>query len=136
MINLGQNRFGIHPQLGIEYNLSPWTFEAISDVVFYIISNDLYNGNRLEQDPVLTLGASVEYTSSPGFRGTISYAYDYGGETGVNDLNCKQNEACAASIAYLSSPTSGVKFAWVKTETQESTGLDSESFVFAIVTSF
>ena len=139
LINLRQNRFAIRPQLGIEHNRGPWTFEATSEVAFYTSNNEFYNGNRLEQDPVLTLGASAEYTYRPGLRGTIGFAYDYGGETSVNDArndDRKQNVGWSASISYPLGPTSGVKFAWVKTETQESTGLDSKSFVFAIVTSF
>ncbi|MEH6617175.1 MAG: hypothetical protein V7699_04995, partial [Porticoccus sp.] len=102
-------------------------------------NNEFYNGSRLEQDPLFKIGASAEYTFRPGLRATVAYAYDYGGETSVNDVksnNRKQNEAWAMSITYPLSPTAGVKFAWIQTETQESTGLDSESFVVAIVASF
>jgi hypothetical protein len=139
LINLGQNRFAIRPQVGIEHNRGPWTFEATSEVAFYSDNNDFYNGSRLEQDPLLKIGASAEYTFYPGFRATVAYAYDYGGETSVNNVksdNRKQNEAWAMSITCPLNATTGVKFSWVQTDTQESTGLDSESFAVAIVASF
>lgn len=139
LINLGGNRFVIRPQLGIEHNRGPWTFEATSEIAFYTDNNEFFDGNRLEQDPLFKIATSAEYTFRPGFRANISYGYDYGGEATVNDVkkdNRQQNEAWAMSISYPLSPTAGVKLAWIQTKTKESTGLDSESLAVAFIISF
>jgi len=139
LINLGQNRFVIRPQFGIQHNRGPWTFEVNSEVAFYETNDDFFGGNQLRQDPLFSFFTSAAYTFRPGLWLSVGVAYDYGGENEVNgdDLdNRQQNTAWGGSFAYPLSPRLGVSFGYIKTRTEESTGRDSESYAAGIVYSF
>lgn len=139
LINLGQNRFVIRPQFGIQHNRGPWTFEVNTEIAFYETNTEFFDGNKLQQDPVFILLTTASYTFSPGLWAGVGVAYDYGGENEVNGVskdNRGENEAWGASIAYPLSRRLGVSLTYIETRTQESTGLDSESLAFGVAFSF
>lgn len=139
LINLGQNRFVIRPQLGIQHNRGRWTFEVNAEAAFFTSNDDFFGGNRLEQDPLFIFFTTAAYTFRPGLWASVGYAYDYGGESEVNGVkkdNRQQDVAWAVSIAYPLSRRAGVTFSYIETETRESTGLDSRSIGLAFSVRF
>jgi hypothetical protein len=139
LINLGQNRFVVRPQLGVQHNRGPWTFEVNTEIAFYETNDEFFDGNELQQDPVYIFLTTASYTFRPGLWAGVGVAYDYGGENevnGVNKDNRGKNEAWGASIAYPLSRQLGVSLTYIETRTQESTGLDSESLAFGVALSF
>jgi len=139
LVNLGQNRFVIRPQFGIQHNRGPWTFEVNTEIAFYETNTEFFDGNKLQQDPVFILLTTASYTFRPGLWAGVGVAYDYGGENEVNGVskdNRGENEAWGASIAYPLSRRLGVSLTYIETRTQESTGLDSESLAFGVSFSF
>jgi hypothetical protein len=130
LINLGQNRFVLRPQIGIQHSRGPWTFEFNTDIAFFDTNDDFFGGNRLEQEPLYIFIASAAYNFRPGFWAGAGIAYDYGGESevnGDNKDNRQQNEAWGANISYPLSRRVGVSLLYIETKTKRSTGLDSES---------
>jgi hypothetical protein len=139
LINLGQNRFVIRPQLGVQHNRGPWTFEVNSEIAFYETNTDFFGGKSLQQDPVFILLSTVSYTFRPGLWAGVGAAYDYGGENEVNGVskdNRGENVAWGALIAYPLSRRIGISLTYIENRTQESTGLDSESLAFGVAFSF
>lgn len=139
LINLGQNRFVVRPQLGVQHNRGPWTFDFSAEVAFYETNNDFFDGNQLRQDPLYIFLSNVTYNFKPGLWASIGVAYDYGGETEVNGVdkdNNKRDEAWGATIAYPLSRQAGVSLSYIETRTRESTGLDSESLALGVAFSF
>jgi hypothetical protein len=130
LINLGQNRYTIRPQLGIQHNRGAWTFEANTELAFFTENDDFFNGSSLEQDPLLVIYATAAYTFRPGLWAGIGYGYDYGGKSKINGVdknNRQENNALAISLAYPLSPLLGASVSYIKTKTQQATGLDSDS---------
>ena len=129
----------IRPQLGIQHNRGPWTFEVNTEIAFYETNNDYFDGNQLRQDPLFIFFTTVAYTFRPGLWVSVGAAYDYGGENEINGVdqdNHKQNTAWGASFAYPLNRQLGVSLGYLKTRTEESTGFDSESFSAGIAFSF
>jgi hypothetical protein len=135
LINLGQNRFVIRPQLGIQHSRGPWTFEFNTEIAFFETNTDFFGGNKRQQDPLYIFITSATYNFEPGFWVGTGVAYDYGGESEVNDVDKddrQQNTAWGVSITYPLGRRLGVSLRYIETRTQESTGLDSESLAFSI----
>jgi len=116
LINLGQNRFVVRPQFGVQHNRGPWTFEVNTEIAFYETNTEFFDGNKLQQDPVFILLTTASYTFRPGLWAGVGVAYDYGGENEVNGVskdNRGENEAWGARIAYPLSRRLGVSLTYI-----------------------
>jgi hypothetical protein len=130
LINLGKNRFTFRPQLGVTHTRGKWTAEVTTDLAFFTENDEFFNGNTLEQDPLLVIRGNLIHTFRPGFWVGAGFGYDYGGENSVNGIssdNRMQDIGWALSLAYPINRRSGISFKYIGTRTQESTGLDSDS---------
>jgi hypothetical protein len=139
LINLGQNRFVVRPQLGVQHSRGPWTFDFNTEIAFYETNTEYFDGNSLRQDPLFIFLTTVTYNFKPGLWASVGVAYDYGGENEINGEgkdNHQQNEAWGATIAYPLSRRLGVSLSYIETRTQESTGLDSESVALGVSFAF
>lgn len=92
LINLGQNRFTIRPQLGISHTQKKWTVEATGAVALYTDNDEFVNGKTLEQAPIYIVHGHLIYTFRPGFWVRTSIGYDYGGESRVNGIDKDDNK--------------------------------------------
>lgn len=71
------------------------------------------------------------YTLRPGVWAGLSAGYDYGGKStvdGVEKDDRKQNVGWAVSLGFPVSRHMGFKLAYIGTRTQESTGIDSDTY--------
>lgn len=130
LINLGTNRFTFRPQLGAVHTWGEWSLETTGTVAIHTDNTDFYNGKKLEQDPLYTINSHLIYTFRPGVWASASAGYDYGKRStvdGVNKDDRKQNLAWAFSFGFPINRHLGVKFAYIGTRTQESTGIDSDT---------
>ena len=132
LINLGSNRFTFRPQLGVVHTRGKWSIEATGIVALYSDNTDFFNGKKFEQAPLYSIHGHLIYTFRPGVWASASAGYNYGGKStidGTNKDDLKQNLAWALAFGFPVSRHLGFKIAYVGTRTQESTGLDSDSFV-------
>lgn len=60
-INLGSNRWGFKPEIGISKRFQHVYAEAYVGTWFYTINNDYYNGNELKQKPTMSFQAHASY---------------------------------------------------------------------------
>jgi hypothetical protein len=137
LINLGTNRFTFRPQLGISHKADKWLMEATGLIALYTDNNEFYNGNTLEQNPLFIIHGHLIYTFRPGLWASLSAGYDYGGRSSVNERekdDLKQNLAWAFSFGFPINRKWGVKATYISTRTQESTGVDSDTFAMGIST--
>jgi outer membrane putative beta-barrel porin/alpha-amylase len=131
LLNIGQNRYAFRPQIGITHRRGKWSAELTGELSFYTENDEFFNGKKLEQDPLFFTHAHLIYSVRPGFWIGASAGYNYGGEytvDGVAKDDTKQNLAWAFSLAYPISRSVGISVKYIETNTQESTGLDSEIF--------
>jgi hypothetical protein len=131
LINLGTNRFTFRPQLGAVHTWGKWSAEATGTVAIHTDNTDFFNGKKLEQDPLYTMNGHLIYTFRPGVWASASGGYDYGKRStvdGVKKDDRKENLAWAFSFGFPINRHLGVKAAYIGTRTQESTGIDSDTF--------
>jgi hypothetical protein len=86
LVNIGNNRWSIKPDIGISKALGPLTLELSASATFFTKNNDYFGGNTLEQDPVYSTQAHVIYSFGHGVWVALDGTYDYGGRTTVNGM--------------------------------------------------
>ena len=131
LINLGTNRFTFRPQIGVVHSHGDWSFETTGLIELYTDNNDFFNGGKLEQDPLYIIHSHLIYTFHPGIWGGASAGYDYGGQSTVDGTrkdDRKQNLYWAFSFGFPVNRHLGAKIAYIGSRTQESTGIDSDTF--------
>jgi hypothetical protein len=135
LLNLGNNRFTIRPQLGIVHENGNWAFETTGSVWFFTDNTEFFNGNTLEQDPLYTVQTHIDYDFKPGKWVSLSVGISYGGESYVNRIykdDRKHYLAWGVSAGYPITPTIGLTFRYINMETLVSTGGDTETLSVAI----
>lgn len=135
LINLGTNRFTFRPQLGVVHSLGKWSVETTGAVALYTENDDFFNGRKLEQDPLYIIHSHLIYTFRPGVWAGASVGYDCGGKSTVDGErkdDRKQEVAWALSLGFPVSRHLGVKVAYIGSRTQESTGIDSDTFIVGL----
>ncbi len=131
LINLGQNRFVLRPQIGVTHKRGKWLAELTSEVAFHTENDEFFNGNTRDQKPLYIMHGHLIHTFKPGVWAGLSVGYDYGGESSLNGVDSddkKQNIGWAVSFTYPIERYS-LKVAYVSTRTQEDVGFDSDTLI-------
>jgi hypothetical protein len=130
LINLGQNRWVIRPQLGITHTRGAWTYE-LTGSIFYFTDNDrFFQGTTLENDPLYAIQGHLIYTFRAGLWASLSMAYGDGAEptvSGVRKESVTENWLSALSVGIPISRRQGLKLAYVWSRTQVPTGADMDT---------
>lgn len=103
LINLGNNRWFIKPDIGISKAFGPLTLEATSSVTFFSDNKDYFGGKTLEQAPLYTAQLSAIYSFDNGVWLALGAVYDYGGRTtidGIRSDNIQSNSRFGATLAF------------------------------------
>jgi len=139
LVNLGQNRYGLRPQLGMAYTHKKWAAELTQEVAFWTINDDFYNDSKLKEGPLYIIHTNLVYTFRPGLWLGGNLAYDYGGRSTVNGktkLDHAQDIGWALNFAIPLSRQAGIKISYIGTHTLEATGMDSSTFSAGVVMSW
>jgi hypothetical protein len=102
LVNLGNNRWFIKPDIGISKAWGGLTVELSSGVFFFTDNTDFFGGKTLEQDPVYTTQLHTTYNISRGVWAAVSVTYDHGGRTrndGVQSDDLQNNSRIGATLA-------------------------------------
>jgi hypothetical protein len=86
LVNLGNNRWSVKPDLGISKAWGDVTLELSSGLIFFTDNDDYFGAKELEQDPVSTTQLHAMYTFGRGIWASLSGTYDYGGRTRINGV--------------------------------------------------
>jgi hypothetical protein len=139
LLNIGQNRYTIRPQIGVVHSRGPWAFE-LTGSVFLFSDNDEFRGNRRrEQDPMTAVQSHIIHTFRPDLWASLSAGFGRGGEStvdGVSRDDARSDFLSALSIGIPFNQSTGIRFAYVRARTNEDVGSDSDSFAVAISRSF
>ncbi len=112
LVNLGNNRWYIKPELGISRAWGPLVIEVSTGVLFFTTNDDFYGGQTLEQDPLVTSQFHVTYNLGKGVWAAVSGTYDNGGRTttnGVEDDDVAHNSRYGATLAVPVNRNNSVK---------------------------
>ncbi len=102
LVNLGNNRWFVKPDIGISKAWGPLTLELSTGVFFFSNNDDFFGGKRLQEDPVWSTQAHIEYQLGRGVWAALSGTYDYGGRSTVNDVrksDLENNSRVGATLA-------------------------------------
>ena len=133
LINLGQNRWVIRPQLGVLHQRRKWQFELTGSVFLYETNDEFWKGTKLEQDALWFAQAHAIYSIKPRWWVSASAGYAYGGRAYVNDVK-KSNirtRYAALSFGLPVNANQGLKFVYLKIASNLSTGKDSDTLLVA-----
>jgi hypothetical protein len=86
LINIGANRWGIKPELGLSVPWKRWMFDVYAGAWFFTDNDDFFGGVRRSQDPITTVQGHVSYTIRPRLWAAIDSTYYFGGQSTVNGV--------------------------------------------------
>lgn len=112
LVNLGNNRWFIKPDIGMSKAWGDLAVEVSTGVFFFSENDDFFGGKEMEQDPVYTTQIHVSYSLGPGIWAALSGTYDYGGRTtvaGIQNDDLQQNSRVGATLALPVNRNNSVK---------------------------
>jgi hypothetical protein len=130
LINLGQNRFTIAPQLGVLHTRGPWSYELTGTLACFTDNDEFFGGHRLEQDPLLAAQAHVVRVFDGGWWLSVGAAYGWGGETAIDGADTgdeRSNLLYGASFGFRLAATQGIRVAWLHADSRTDTGADTDN---------
>jgi len=130
LLNLGENRYTIRPELGVEHRRGKWMTEITGSVAFFTENDDFFNGNEREQNPFYIVQGLLSYTFRPGLWTGAGLGYGFGGESQINGVDKYDRKGNIVTGWVLGVPINkalGVKFAYLHSVAQENTGADSDT---------
>jgi hypothetical protein len=112
LINLGNNRWFVKPDIGISKAWGALTIELSTGVFFFSKNDNFYGGSTLDQDPVSTTQLHITYNFGRGIWAALSGNNDYGGRTtldGVQSDDLQNNSRVGATLAMSVNPNNSIK---------------------------
>jgi hypothetical protein len=134
LLNLGNNRFSIRPQLGVVHQIGNWSVEFTGSVWFFTNNNSFFNGRRLEQDPLFTMQGHLIYTFRPGFWASVSGGLGYGAASTIDHVpknDEQRNVAWSLAVGYSLTRQFGLKVAYVGVRNLSDTGADPDTLIMS-----
>ena len=126
LVNQGNNRWFIKPDIGISKALGPLALELSTGVFFFTDNDDYLGGKKLEQDPISSTQLHVTYNLGRGVWAAMSGTYDYGGRTtidGVRSEVANGNFRTGATLALPVNRNNSIKL-YAAIDVQTSIGTD------------
>ncbi len=113
MVNLGNNRWFVKPDIGISKAWGPFSLEFSTGVFLFSSNDDFFGGKTLDQDPVYTTQVHATYNLGRGIWAALSGTYDYGGRKtidGVRNDDIEENSRAGATLALPVNRNNSIKF--------------------------
>ena len=134
LINIGNNRWSVRPQVGVVHTRGPWSFE-LTGSAFVFTDNDSFIDNAvLEQKPIYALQTHVVYDFKPGLWVSLSTGYGVGGRIRIDQQKTifeVDNWVWAASFGFPLGKTQSIKLVWLSGRTQNLVGRDSDNLLLS-----
>lgn len=131
LLNLGQNRVIVRPQIGILHTRGNWSYELSGSTFFYSDNDEFFGGSTLEQDPLHALQAHVIRTfDKPGYWAALSAGYGWKGQSTLDGNRVDDSKRIFLSALAVGMPIAanqGIKFAYIRNRTHTNTGSDTDS---------
>ena len=131
LINLGNNRWVVRPQLGILHQRTHWQFEVTGSVFLYQTNNEFWKGSVRKQDPLWFIQSHAIYNINPRWWTSLSLGYVHGGRSTVNGtpkLDDSRTSFMAASLGFNINRSQGLKISYLRSRTNTSLGKDTDTF--------
>jgi len=104
IVNLGANRWGFKPELGISRRFGPWYAESYAGVWLFTDNTDYLEGKTRSQDPIYAFQAHLAYAFPGGIWIALNGTYVRGGASSVDEVDGKDFQTNWRLGATLSVP--------------------------------
>jgi hypothetical protein len=135
LLNLGQNRVVIRPQIGVLHTRGQWSYELTGSVFLYGDNDDFFGGSTVEKDPLYAVQAHLIHTfEKRGYWAALSAGYGRGGSATVDGIasnNSKRLFLSALAVGVPIRKNQGIKFAYISQRTNTSNDADTDSLAIA-----
>ena len=106
LINIGSNRWGIKPEVGVSQRYGRLFYEVYAGVWFYTENNQYFNHSMLNQKPLFSFQAHMDYTFKHGKYIALNGGFADGGETSLNDMERHDEQRTGGSVVRFLLPFS------------------------------
>ncbi|WP_235835894.1 transporter [Cognatitamlana onchidii] len=130
LLNLGQNRFVIRPQVGVLHNWGLWSFEFTTSVIFFTNNNNFFGGNTRSQKPMLAAQTHLIKRFNSILWASLSVGTGTGSKSTINNesKDDRRNDVLASlSTGYSISKRQSLKLAYIYSRTTRLIGSNTDS---------
>ena len=134
LINIGNNRWSVRPQVGVVHTSGPWSIELTGSAFVFTDNDSFIDKAVLKQKPVYALQTHVVYDFKPGLWVSLSTGYGIGGRIQIDRQKTKfevDNWIWAASFGFPIGKTQSLKLTWLSGRTQNLAGRDSDNLLLS-----
>jgi len=114
LINIGANRWGFKPQVGIVHVTGHWAFDVYVGGWLFTENSDFNGGRTRTQDPIFSTQAHVRYLVARNFWTALDGNFWRGGTTSVDGLandDLQRNSRVGLTVAWQVAPQHGLRLA-------------------------
>ena len=116
LINLGTNRWGFKPEVGVAVPKGRWDIDAYLGVWLFTDNDDFYpGGRRRSQDQVVALQGHASYTFRPRLWAAVDATWYQGGGATVDEgepAGSMNNSRLGATVSFPMSRQQSLKFSY------------------------
>jgi hypothetical protein len=133
LINLGQNRYIIRPQVGVLHIQGKWSYELTGSVFIYTDNTEFYGSKHREQKPLYALQGHVIHSLDADKWISASTGYGIGGESTIDHVNKNDQKHTLLSAVSFGMPIrkdQSIKVAYMYQKSYSSLGKNAKSLAF------
>jgi hypothetical protein len=115
LINIGANRWGFQPELGISHFYGPWTFEMDVGGWLFTDNTNFNRGKVRSQDPIGAMQLHAIYAFRPRLWLAVDANYYTGGRTTINgtqNYDLQQNSRIGITLSIPLTGLQSMRFAF------------------------
>jgi hypothetical protein len=135
LINLGDNRFVVRPELGVLHIRHKWSYELTGSMSLFQDNDEFWPGDsKREQDPLFLVQGHIVYTFRAGLWASVGAGYGFAGESSINDVSRNDkhnNHFWALNLGVPLTRHQRIKLAYAGVRTNNLVGVDSHNLLLA-----
>jgi hypothetical protein len=134
LINIGNNRWSLRPQIGVVHTRGPWSFELTGSIFVFTDNDSFFDNAMLKQKSVYAVQTHAIYNFKSRLWASISTGYGTGGRIRIDQQKTAfevDNWVWAASLGAPIGKTQSFKLTWLSGRTQNLVGRDSDNLLLS-----
>ncbi len=132
LINVGNNRWSVRPQIGVVHTRGPLEFELTGSAFVFTDNDSFFDNLILKQTTMYTVQTHLIYNFRRGLWASLSTGYGIGGRIRIDQQKTifeVDNWIWAASLGLPIGKTQSLKLTWLSGRTQNLVGRDSDNLL-------
>ena len=114
LINIGTNRWGVKPEIGVVHIMGRWAIDAYVGAWFYTENTDFFGGTTRRQDPIYSSQVHLRFLIRPGLWTAFDANYWHGGKAtidGVGSDDLQNNSRVGLTLSWNVGKGHNLRFA-------------------------